>query len=258
MGYPHCKVKATLVSTLRRQSWETRTLSTRPRFSIYGSPICVFSNTSIRTARGVDLSQFGPGWAGLTRSACGASELAGNELQAITLSVTGEQWYWFPAILDTKTCIGLSGNLTKILGRHQLKFGGFRPPRPDASSSRKWSTQARLRPMGPPQMSGAGGSAAVASALLGVRRTRHATSARNHGRLAGCTSTSYGFFVDDTFQATRKLTITAQASAGISRAYSRKQTGMTLCFCRSKPSPLGSILNPAPGRLSNSWATSLS
>ena len=50
-GGPTLRVRAILVSTLSRQYLETRTPSIPRRFWIYGSPICVFSNTSFRTAK---------------------------------------------------------------------------------------------------------------------------------------------------------------------------------------------------------------
>ena len=94
--------------------------------------------------------------------------------------------------------------------------------------------------------SGAGGSA-VASALLGIIGAQGTQVAP--GMMGGSRAyfTSYGFFVDDTFQATRKLTITAGLRWDQPSVFSEANNNDTV-FLPNQPSPMGSILNPVTGQ----------
>ena len=91
---------------------------------------------------------------------------------------------------------------------------------------------------------GAGGSS-LASALIGTPfQTQLAPGLLGGSRVY---YNSYGFFVDDTFQATRKLTITAGLRWDQPGALAEASKNDTV-FLPNKPSPLGAILNPATGQ----------
>jgi outer membrane receptor protein involved in Fe transport len=137
----------------------------------------------------------------------------------------------------------LSGNLTKIVGRHQIKFG--------AQARHAQTLQAAgngvLRldfSTAPTSNAGAGGSG-LASALLGIP----AVTQLAPGLLGGSRVyyDAYGFFVEDTFQATRKLTLTAGLRWDQPGALAEVNGNDTL-FLPNKPSPLGTIFNPATGQ----------
>jgi Carboxypeptidase regulatory-like domain len=73
-------------------------------------------------SQGVDLSQFGAGWASLSSQLVGPANfpaMSFNDNQGVTGSNgVGSELFWHQNVY------GLSGSLTKSLGRHQLKLGG--------------------------------------------------------------------------------------------------------------------------------------
>jgi hypothetical protein len=97
-------------------------------------------------------------------------------------------------------------------------------------------------PIATASSSGAGGSA-VASALLG---TPFSTS---NSYIGGSRAyfTAYGFFAEDTFQATKKLTLTLGLRWDQPSAFSEARNWDT-AFRSDQPSPLGSFLNPVTGQ----------
>ncbi len=149
----------------------------------------------------------------------------------------GSQLFW------TQNVYMLSGNLTKIVGRHQIKFG--------ASGRHAQMLQApgngvlRLDFTNVATSSGGSGGSALASALLGIP----ADTQLAPGLLGGSRVyyNAYGFFVDDTFQATRKLTISAGLRWDQPGALA-EANGNDTVFLPNKPSPLGTIFNPATGQ----------
>jgi Carboxypeptidase regulatory-like domain/TonB dependent receptor len=191
-------------------------------------------------SEGVDLSQFGPGWAGLTSQLLAPANypaMAFNDNSGITGSNgIGSQLFWHQNI------IGLSGNLTKIVGRHQLKFGGAGRHVQWISAPQNGVLTLNFDQAATANSSGAGGSA-VASALLGIIGAQGTQVAS--GMVGGSRAyfASYGFFVDDTFQATRKLTITAGLRWDQPSVFSEASNNDTV-FLPKQASPLGSFLNP--------------
>jgi hypothetical protein len=195
-------------------------------------------------SEGVDLSQFGPGWAGLTSQLLAPANypaMAFNDNSGITGSNgIGSQLFWHQNI------IGLSGNLTKIVGRHQLKFGGAGRHVQWISAPQNGVLTLNFDQAATANSSGAGGSA-VASALLGIIGAQGTQVAS--GMVGGSRAyfASYGFFVDDTFQATRKLTITAGLRWDQPSVFSEASNNDTV-FLPKQASPLGSFLNPVTGQ----------
>src|SRR5204863_7931212 len=141
---------------------------------------------------------------------------------------------------------GLSGNLTKIVGRHQLKFGGALRHVQWISDPENGVLTLNFDQSGTASSSSAGGSA-VASALLGIVGAQGSQVAP--GVIGGSRAyfTSYAFFVDDTFQATRKLTITAGLRWDQPSVFSEAKNNDTV-FLPKQVSPLGSFLNPVTGQ----------
>ncbi len=195
-------------------------------------------------SQGVDLSQFGPGWAGLTSQLLAPANypaMSFNDNSGITGSNgIGSQLFWHQNVY------GLSGNLTKITGRHQIKFGGAIRHVQWISNPQNGVLTLNFDQGATADTSGAGGSA-VASALLGVVGAQGTQVAS--GMVGGSRAyfTSYGFFIDDTFQATRKLTITAGLRWDQPSTFSEASNNDTV-FRPNQASPLGSILNPVTGQ----------
>jgi len=193
---------------------------------------------------GVDLSQFGPDWGALESQLLAAANypaMAFNDNSGTTGSNgIGSQLFW------SQNVIGLSGSLTKIVGRHQIKFGGagrhvqwISAPQ-NGVLTLNFDNAATAGPGLPTEGN------AVASALLGIIGGQGTQVAS--GMVGGSRAyfTSYGFFIDDTFQATRKLTITAGLRWDQPSTFSEANNFDTV-FRPNQASPLGSFLNPVTG-----------
>ncbi|MBI3475735.1 MAG: TonB-dependent receptor [Acidobacteria bacterium] len=195
-------------------------------------------------SEGVDLSQFGPGWASLTSQLLAPANypaMAFNDNSGTTGSNgIGSQLFW------TQNVIGLSGTLTKIIGRHQLKFGGAGRHVQWISAPQNGVLSLNFDQNATADSEGAGGSA-VASSLLGILGGQGSQVAS--GMVGGSRAyfTSYGFFIDDTFQATRKLTITAGLRWDQPSVFSEASNNDTV-FLPNQASPIGTIDNPVTGQ----------
>jgi hypothetical protein len=194
-------------------------------------------------SNGVDLSQFGPGWASLSSqlvSPANYPAMSFSDNQGITGSNgVGSELFWHQNVY------GLSGNLTKIVGRHQIKIGG-------GVRHVQWISDPEngvltLNFDQSATSSGGVGGSAVASALLGIVGAQGTQVAP--GIVGGSRAyfTSYGFFIDDTFHATRKLTVTAGLRWDQPSTFSEASNNDTV-FLPKQASPLGSFLNPVTGQ----------
>ena len=152
----------------------------------------------------------------------------------------GSELFWHQNVY------GLSGTLTKIVGRHQLKFGGVVRHVQWISDPENGVLTLNFDQAATANSSGAGGSA-VASALLGIIGAQGTQVAP--GMIGGSRAyfNSYGFFVDDTFQATRKLTVTAGLRWDQPSVFSEANNNDTV-FLPDQASPLGSFFNPVTGQ----------
>jgi outer membrane receptor protein involved in Fe transport len=196
-------------------------------------------------SNGVDLSQFGAGWAGLTSqlvSPANYPAMSFNDSLGVTGSNgVGSELFWHQNVY------GLSGTLTKIVGRHQIKFGGVVRHVQWISDPENGVLTLNFDNSATATASAPLAGSAVASSLLGIIGTSGTQVAP--GIVGGSRAffTSYGFFVDDTFQATRKLTVTAGLRWDQPSTFSEASNNDTV-FLPKEASPLGSILNPATGQ----------
>ena len=202
----------------------------------------------------VDLSQFGAGWAGVPSQlvappnfpSLGFSD--GNGLGSLTGSNgVGSELFWHQAQFT------LSGALTKLVGRHQIKFGGQVRrvswiSEPDNNNvSLNFTQFATASTVIDPQTLKpvpTGGNS-MASALLGIPANTGMTPFLGGGSRAYFTA--YGFFVEDTFRVTPKLTVTAGLRWDQPSTYSEASNNDTV-FLPNKPSPMGSFFNPVTGQ----------
>ena len=194
-------------------------------------------------SEGIDLSQFGSAWGDLTSQLLAPANypaLAFSDSQGITGSNgIGSQLFWHQNVLT------LSGNVTKLVGRHQIKFGGVMRHVQWISAPQNGVLTLNFDQAATAN-AGTGGSA-LASALLGIVGAQGTQVAS--GMVGGSRAyfTSYGFFVDDTFQATRKLTITAGLRWDQPSVFSEASNNDTV-FLPNEASPLGSFFNPVTGQ----------
>ena len=191
---------------------------------------------------GVDLSQFGSGWAALKNQLLAPANWPSMNFASDAQSISadngiGSQLFW------TQNVYMLSGNLTKIVGRHQVKFGASGRHAQMLQAPGNGVLTLNFSPAA--TANGAGTGSSLASAMIGVPlQTQLAPGLLGGSRVY---YNSYGFFVDDTFQATRKLTISAGLRWDQPGALA-EANGNDTVFLPNKPSPLGTILNPATGQ----------
>ncbi len=225
---------------------DTHTLNRSTILDFRLSYVYVFQH-ELPVSEGVDLGQFGGQWgnvAGQLIAPANWPNLAFNTpgVTGITgTNGTGSQLYWRQKIYT------LSGNLTKIAGRHQLKFGGMvRRVRwvsaPDNGGVGLTFDQIPTAiPSGVPgQVVGGFG---LASALLGI------PSSTSNSIVGGSNVffTAYGFFAEDTFQVSRKMTLNLGLRWDQPSRYSEQNDSDTV-FLDQQASPLQSFLNPLTGK----------
>jgi hypothetical protein len=127
---------------------------------------------------------------GGVNGAAGVSSISGS-------NGIGSQLYWRQNISTA------SASLTKIVGSHLLKMGGMTSFVQWNSDPANGPVTLTFDPIATSQSSGVGGSA-VAAALLGIPQT----VATNYIGGSRARLNPYGFFIDDTYQATKNLTLT--------------------------------------------------
>jgi hypothetical protein len=153
---------------------------------------------------GVDLSQLGSNWSRIPTqfpNPANWPQLAFNGSPGVS-SITGSngigsQLYWHQNITTA------SANVTKIIGSHLLKMGGMVRTVQWISDPANGPVTLTFDPIATSQASGVGGSG-VASALLGLPLS----TATNYIGGSQVNLTPFGFFVDDTYQAGKRLTLT--------------------------------------------------
>ncbi len=229
---------------------DTHTLSPTTILDLRLSYLRVFQH-EFPDSEGVDLSQFGGGWGNIASQLLAPANypaMSFSDNQGVSGSNgVGSELFWHQNVL------GLSGTITKIMGRHQVKFGGVMrhvqwisdPGNGVLTLNFDNSATAQSCPT-PPNGCVPGGSA-VASSLLGIVGAQGSQVAP--GLIGGSRAyfTSYGFFVEDTFQASRKLTITAGLRWDQPSVFSEASNNDTV-FLPNQASPLGSFLNPVTGQ----------
>jgi outer membrane receptor protein involved in Fe transport len=221
---------------------DTHTINSSTILDLRLSYLRVFQH-EFPDSQNVDLSQFGAGWGGLTSQLLAPANypaLSFSDGQGITGSNgIGSQLFWRQNVLT------LSGNVTKLAGRHQIKFGGVMRHVQWISAPQNGVLTLNFDQAATAN-AGTGGSA-MASALLGVVGAQGAQVAS--GMVGGSRAyfTPYGFYVDDTFQATRKLTLTAGLRWDQPSVFSEASNNDTV-FLPKEASPLGSFFNSVTGQ----------
>jgi outer membrane receptor protein involved in Fe transport len=196
--------------------------------------------------KNVDLSQFGPGWAGLASNMPAPANLPGMNFSDpgnyAAFSPSGASGVGASQLFWHQNLYSLSGNLTKIAGRHTVKFGGVVRRVQWIGDPENGYLDVSFNQQATSNTASAGGFS-VASALLGVP----ASSSFTYIGGARAYFSAYGFFVDDTFQATKKLTVTAGLRWDQPGVYSEARNNDSV-FLPKEASPLGSFLNPITGQ----------
>jgi len=190
----------------------------------------------------IDLSQFGPAWGALEGQLVAPANFPAmsfsGDSQSVNGSGYGSQLFWHQNVY------ALSGNLTKLVGRHQVKFGADVRRVQWISDPENGALNLNFNQFATAQSASVGGSS-VASALLGLPGSTGVTP----GIIGGSRAYyhAYGFFLEDTFQATKKLTVKAGLRWDQPSVYSEANNFDTV-FRPDQPSPLGSFLNPVTGK----------
>jgi outer membrane receptor protein involved in Fe transport len=135
-----------------------------------------------------------------------------------------------------------SANVTKILGSHLVKVGGIVRTVQWISDPANGPVTLTFDPIATSQRSGIGGSA-VASALVGVPLS----VSTNYIGGSHANLTPFGFFVDDTYQVGKRLTLTLGLRWDQPSDFAEADGNDTV-FLPDQASPLGSFFNPATGQ----------
>jgi outer membrane receptor protein involved in Fe transport len=147
----------------------------------------------------------------------------------------GSQLYWHQNVY------ALSGNLIKTLGKHQLKMGGNVRRVQWISDPNTSGITLTYDAQATASVAAAGSTGiALASNLLGIpQRT-------NVGNIAGSRAyyTNYGFFMEDTYQVTHRLTATLGVRWDQPSVYSEANNRDTV-FLPDVSTPIGSVSNYA-------------
>lgn len=233
---------------------DTYTISPTTVFDVRASFMRIFQNEA-PDSQGVDLSKYGPAWGTIQNQLVGGSERGRTSYPSLTFVGTpgfpgtniagtngiGSQLYWMQNVYS------LSGNLIKIVGQHQINIGAdIRREQWIAESNftgvaLTFDNELTANPAAPATTGNA-----LASMLLGVpQRTNGANIAET-----GSYYTTYGFYVEDTYQATRNLTATLGLRWDQPGVYSESHNKNTV-FLPNVPAPIGNVtsyVNPVTGQ----------
>jgi hypothetical protein len=243
---------------------DTYTISPTTVLDVRASYMRIFQNEA-PDSQGVDLSKYGPAWGTIQSQLVGGSQRGRTSYPSLTFVGTpgvaatnlagtngiGSQLYWMQNVY------GLSGNLIKIVGQHQINVGAdIRREQWIAESNFTGValtfdneltacipaiTSCPTDSSGNPIPTGA----ALASMLLGVPQRTNGANINETGSYY----TTYGFYVEDTYQATRNLTATMGLRWDQPGVYSESHNSNTV-FLPSVPGPVGNVtsfVNPVTG-----------
>jgi hypothetical protein len=221
---------------------DTHVINPSTIFEVRLAFLRVFEN-EFPDSLGVDLSQFGPNWSGIAAQlpeaanwpALGFNGNAGVSAVNGTNGI-GSQLFWHQNVYT------LSGSLSKTVGSHQFKFGAIVRRVQWISDPENGGITLTFDPIATASAASTGGSA-VASSLLGIPLST------SNSYIGGSRAyfSAYGFFAEDTYQATKKLTLTLGLRWDQPGAFSEAR-GSDTVFLPNQPSPLGSFLNPVTGQ----------
>ncbi len=185
----------------------------------------------------VDLSQFGPAYGALqgqaTYDVLPVPYLIGYGSQFPLLIINVIQYYNF----DT---YNLSFNISKTMGKHALMFGG--------SAERAEAYLSGLTGLGPTGvfffLPNVPTTNPFANFMLGADIP--VVSNIGVGRSTSTVNTFQGYYIDDIYHVTPRLTLTGGVRWELPGGYAEKHNLNTV-FLPNLPSPLGTIQNPATG-----------
>ena len=190
----------------------TYTFNDTTMLDVRASWVGIFQNEA-PDSPGTDLAQYGGAWGTYpdqllgahmkpavsfaTTTGTGAPSLAGAAIT--TANGQGSQLYWHQNVY------ALTANMTKTLNRHTLKFGGTIRKIQWITESLNQNITLAFDPLytAKNNSQGNGTGFALASALLGVPASTQVVNFQGIHAFYY----QYGFFVEDTYQATRNLTI---------------------------------------------------
>lgn len=235
----------------------TYTINPTTLLDVRASYLRIFQNEAPDSTN-VDLSKYGGSYGALQKQIVGgplhgagsipSSSYTGTTgFPATSLTASngiGSQLYWHQNVY------ALSGNLVKTVSKHQLKVGAIVRrvqwiSDPDTSGITLTYDAEATASLTAPGSTGA----ALASNLLGIpQRT-------NVGNIGGSRAyfTNYGFFGEDTYQVTRKLTATLGLRWDQPSMYSEANNRDTV-FLPGSPAPVGGVTgftNPVTGSSQN-------
>jgi len=195
-------------------------------------------NFQVPLSNGFDMSTIGPAYGTLQNQVeNGQGLLPGLGIQGYSVGAGLSQLYWL------NTIYSINGSVTKILGRHTIKFGG------DGRQVR-WTNYANNQGIGLSALpsftaspSDPNSGNALASFLLGIPSSVGISEVAQWSVFMH----PFGFYVTDTFQATKKLTVNLGLRWDQPSAYSEIRDLDTV-LQPNAPSPLGSIFNPVTGQ----------
>jgi hypothetical protein len=221
---------------------DTATLNTTTILDLRLSYVYMFEH-EYPDSEGVDLSKFGGQWGNVAGNLIASANWPALTFNASGAAPTqsgtngiGSQLFWRQKVYT------LSGNLSKVVGRHQFKFGGVIRRVRWVSAPENGGMSLTFDPVATMQANGVGGYS-FASALLGIPQS-------TSNSIVGGSNvffTAYGFFAEDTFQPTRKLTINLGLRWDQPSKYSEAKDSDTV-FLADKASPLTSFFNPVTGK----------
>jgi hypothetical protein len=232
---------------------DTYTISPTTVLDVRASYMRIFQNEA-PDSQGIDLSKYGPAWGAIQSQLVGGSQRGRTSYPSLTFVGTpgfaatnlagtngiGSQLYWMQNVY------GLSGNLIKIVGQHQINIGAdIRREQWIAESqftgiALTFDNEFTANPSAP----GTTGDA-LASMLLGVPQRTNGANINETGSYY----TTYGFYVEDTYQATRNLTATLGLRWDQPGVYSESHNSNTV-FLPNNLAPVGGVstfVNPVTG-----------
>lgn len=202
---------------------------------------------------GVNLSRYGADWAAFQPDLIGGSSKGGGSYPSLGFTGTntfgptnltgtngvGSQLYW------QQNMLGLSGNIVKTVGAHQINVGASLKHVQWIAESNTQGLSLAFNPVYTSSASVPNSGNALASMLLGAPLN---TSVANVGE-SGAYYWTYGFFVEDTYQVSHKLTATLGLRWDQPGVFSESHNN-DMVFLPNRPAPIGDVSsyrNPVTG-----------
>jgi Carboxypeptidase regulatory-like domain/TonB dependent receptor len=232
---------------------DTYTINSKTVLDVRASYMRIFQNEAPDSTN-VDLSKYGPDWATIQSQFVGGPQRGATSYPALSFDGTpgfaatdltatngiGSQLYWMQNVY------GFSGNLIKIVGQHQINVGADIHREQWIAESNftgvalTFDNEFTANPSAP-----ATTGDALASMLLGVPQLTDGANIKETGSYY----TTYGFYVEDTYQATRNLTATLGLRWDQPGVYSESHNSNTV-FLPNDLAPVGNVtsfVNPVTG-----------